>query len=322
MVVCILLASLFVTLGLAVYFAVPAGRWGRRPVRARVLLRALLPPRMLRTASGRLDIWAMLFSLFLATVTMSWALYSSAYFAASGRTALVNLFGHPRPTILPAWLCSAVTTLALYLAYEFAYWLNHYLSHRWRILWEFHKVHHSAESLSVLTNFRVHPVDTIVFYNMVAVAGGFSTAALDFLFGRQTDAITIGGTNLLIFLTSMMLTHLQHSQLWISLPGRWGRWLLSPAHHQIHHSIDARHHNTNFGNTLAAFDHLFGTLCLPAKRRERLVFGVDGIAYDPHSVRGAMLMPFVDAALHVRERMRRPRGRLFEGVRSSATARV
>ena len=59
------------------------------------------------------------------------------------------------------------------MTYEAGYWLNHWLSHRVAWLWAFHKVHHTAEWLSLLTNFRVHPIDTIVCYDMVAALAGF-----------------------------------------------------------------------------------------------------------------------------------------------------
>jgi len=291
-----MLLSLLVAVALAVYHAAPAHRWRSRTVRARVLLRALLPWRIVRSASGRADIGFMLFSLLFAGMAMGWALFSSTYFEAFGHDLLGKLFAAPGPSALPDWACGAIITLALFLSYEFAYWLDHVLSHRVPLLWEFHKVHHTAESLSPLTNFRVHPVDTIVFYNLVAVITGFTAAAFDFALGRHIDPVSTGGTNLLIFLSSTILTNLQHTHLWISLPGRWGRLLLSPAHHQIHHSIDPRHHDRNFGSTLAVFDALFGTLYLPARRRERLRFGVSGLDHDPHGTYGAALAPFVDAS--------------------------
>jgi sterol desaturase/sphingolipid hydroxylase (fatty acid hydroxylase superfamily) len=40
---------------------------------------------------------------------------------------------------------------------------------------------------------------------------------------------------------------------------------MSPAHHQIHHSIDPRHWNKNFSVKLAIWDALFGTLYVPRK---------------------------------------------------------
>jgi hypothetical protein len=99
----------------------------------------------------------------------------------------------------------------------------------------------------------------------------------------------------LLLIAGASLTHLQHTHLWISFSGRMGRLLLSPAHHQIHHSTRPIHFNRNFGSTIALWDALFGTLHVPAKKREKLTFGVDGLGYDPHSAKGGMLMPIADA---------------------------
>ena len=193
----------------------------------------------------------------------------------------------------------AMTTVALFLGYEFAYWLDHYLSHRVPILWHFHAVHHSAESLSPLTTFRVHPVDTIVFSNIAGLTLGSILAVLDFLFGGHSADFKIGGTNALLLIGFMLLTTLQHSHFWISFQGIWGKLFISPAHHQIHHSDDPAHFNTNLGSTLAIWDWIFGTLYLPAPKREKLVFGVAGMP-QPHGLATTMLRPFSEAARELR----------------------
>jgi sterol desaturase/sphingolipid hydroxylase (fatty acid hydroxylase superfamily) len=301
----VVVAAGLTTIALAIYFAAPADRWRSRTVRPRVLARALLPKRVLRSASGRLDVAALLFSVLLAGTTLGWALLSSGYFAQAGGAFLARTLPAMPVAPAPAWVATAVTAIGLYLAYEFAYWLDHYLSHRVPILWEFHKVHHTADSLSVLTNYRVHPVDTIVFHNIAAIITGLTAAVLGYLFNRPADAVAVSSSNLIVFVTSMSLSHLQHSHLWISLPGRLGNWVMSPAHHQIHHSIDARHYDRNFGSTTALFDRLFGTLHRPTAKREKLTFGVRGVGYDPHGFRGAVLMPFADAAKHVARAGRR-----------------
>ena len=288
---------------LVVHFAVPPTsrqRW----VRTRVLFRALVPRRILRSRSGRLDIAAFLFSLFLLTTVLGWALISSDAFALLTQKILTSIGGQPRHALVSPWVASGVLTFVIYLAYEFAYWLNHWLCHRIPFLWEFHKVHHSAESLSTLTNFRVHPVDTLLFYNMASGIVGVFAGAVSYVFGYPVNPWTLGGTNLLMFVSGWLLTYLQHSHLWMSFTGLAGKLLVSPAHHQIHHSTDPRHHNRNFGATLAIWDWLFGTLHTPKRTREPLRFGVDGLGYDPHGLKGALLMPFVDAFAQLTETSR------------------
>jgi sterol desaturase/sphingolipid hydroxylase (fatty acid hydroxylase superfamily) len=92
--------------------------------------------------------------------------------------------------------------------------------------------------------------------------------------------------------------HLQHSHLWISFRGLTGRIFISPAHHQVHHSTDPRHFNRNFGSCLALWDWMFGTLYVPAQKREKLTFGVTGHA-DAHTLKGELVAPFLDAAGHL-----------------------
>ena len=50
-------------------------------------------------------------------------------------------------------------TLAVVLAIDLAVWLTHYLQHKVVVLWQFHQVHHSAEVLTPMTVYRMHPVD-------------------------------------------------------------------------------------------------------------------------------------------------------------------
>jgi len=92
--------------------------------------------------------------------------------------------------------------------------------------------------------------------------------------------------------------HLQHSHMWIAFRGLAGRIFISPAHHQVHHSENPKHFNKNFGSCLALWDWMFGTLYVPAKKREKLTFGVAGRA-DAHSVKGELVAPFFDAAGHL-----------------------
>lgn len=298
------LASLACTALVAAFLAVPRGR--RTMPRLAVWRRALFPRRLLRSASGRADLAYFAFSLLGSGLVLGWALLSGTAIAAGVGHVLAAAFG-PVPSLpLPPIVASALLTLGLFLAYEFAYWLDHYCSHRIALLWQFHRVHHAAESLSLLTNFRVHPVDTIVFANIVAIVLGLVGGALGWLLGVTAHAWTIGDTNGLILLSAVLLTHLQHSHLWITFGPRWGRYLLSPAHHQVHHSADPRHFDRNFGSTLAMFDRLFGTLHVPTPRREALRFGLDGALPDPHGWRAQLVTPFLDAAALLRRRRQRP----------------
>nr|WP_294811316.1 sterol desaturase family protein [uncultured Sphingomonas sp.] len=293
------IAALACSLALFVVLAVPRGR--RRPVRLAVLRRVLLPRRLLGTASGRADLAYFVFGLLFAGLLIGWAIFS----ADQVRHAIGAWLGAPPAPWLPGWASAALATGVLFLAYEFAYWFDHWLMHRVPWFWHFHKVHHQAESLSLFTNGRVHPVETIGFYNIVALALGVTGALLEQLLGSAAP-LTLGGSNLLVMVAAVAVTHLQHSHLWLSFGPRWGRVLLGPAHHQIHHSTDPRHFNTNMGSTLTLFDRLFGTFHMPPPERERLRFGVEDGERDPHGLRAALVEPFIAAARSLLPASRRP----------------
>jgi sterol desaturase/sphingolipid hydroxylase (fatty acid hydroxylase superfamily) len=208
----------------------------------------------------------------------------------------------------PGWGWRVCATILLYLSYEFAYWFDHYLKHRIPVLWEMHKTHHTAEVLTPLTSFRVHPLDTLLFSNMVALFVGAMMGLLAHLAGTKVAAIAIDGTNLFLFFFLYTTIHLQHSQFWIPFCGRLGRIVLSPAHHQIHHSVDPAHYNANLGSTLAIFDWAFGTLVVPTRENPHLRFGVIDDVKDPHSITQLLIAPVGHCAARLFEvfRPRRP----------------
>lgn len=293
-------ASDFSALSLLTAFAIAAcfltlSRAQKKRVRIRVLVRALLPRKWLRSSSSRADLGLMAMNTFAAGTLVGWAIMSASFVEHCLAVGLDSAFGPGPQFIVSGWVLPVTLTISFYLAYELAYFVDHYLSHHVPLLWHFHRVHHTAETLSPVTNYRVHPVDSLVFYNLVALCVGSSSALVRHIFGTPAGYVSNDGANAILLVATYLLTHLHHSHLWIAFTGRLGRLILSPAHHQLHHSSDPKHFNRNFGNTLALFDFLAGTLKVPTRKRERLVFGSDPIHYNPHSVTGLLIMPFAAA---------------------------
>ena len=287
------LASLLCALCIATIY-VAAKRRGR-PLRARVLLRALFPRRLRQSRSTRADIAFFFFSFFLVGTLFGWAVLSLQVIDNATNQLLVATFG-AQPMRLSGWAGTGLMTVVLFVAYELGYWIDHYLSHNVPFLWEFHKVHHTAEVLSPLTNFRVHPVDTIVFNNILAVVMGVAAGLAHYGLGHGTAPLTIANSNVIVLAFFFLIGHLQHTHFWIAFTGLWGRIILSPAHHQIHHSTDPRHFNKNLGSFLAIWDWMFGTLYMPSKRRQKLDFGVEPKGAEAHTVKGGLVSPILRAA--------------------------
>ena len=296
------LASLFSALFIALLvLVVRRYRKGRR-IRLRPLIRALFPKRILLSRSSFADLGYFYFNVFVFGIVLGWAVLSYDVVSCAAVDLLVAAFGPVQPTALPTFVARTATTVILFLAYELGYWLNHYLSHRIAFLWEFHKVHHSATVLTPLTNFRVHPVYMFISINILAVFIGLANGVGDYLLGQSVPQYGLSETNIILVFFIYLFVHLQHTQLWISFTGWLGRLLMSPAHHQIHHSRNPAHFNKNLGSCLAVWDWIFGTLYIPSQHREKLEFGVEPDREHAHTIRGELIAPFGRAALLLKER--------------------
>jgi sterol desaturase/sphingolipid hydroxylase (fatty acid hydroxylase superfamily) len=282
----------------ALYFAWQRRRRGRR-IRVKTIARALFPRRIMRHASNQADIFYLFFNVFMFSVLFGWAVLSYQFISNGIIAGLIAVAGPVAPSTWPPYVTRSVITAMLFLAYELGYWFNHWLSHKVPLLWEFHKVHHTAEVLTPLTNFRVHPIYGWIFANILAVSAAVANGIGNYMFGETAYQYAINDTNIILVLFIHTYVHLQHSHMWISFRGALGRILISPAHHQVHHSGNPKHFDKNFGSCLALWDWMFGTLYVPAKEREPLVFGFPGNA-NAHTVKGELVEPFVNAAGHLK----------------------
>ncbi len=290
------------SLGAALLIAAAVIAWRRlrrnRPLRAGTLWRALFPAWLVRHASLHADIAYFGFNVFVYGLIFGWAVVSYKFLSGVVADGLAAGFGTLAPTTHEVAARAAIT-LALFLAYEFGYWADHYLKHKVPALWELHKVHHSANVLTPLTVFRIHPLDSVIFANIVAVSLGVTNGVANYLFGKSVTLFSIDDANIILVLFVHIYVHLQHTHLWIAFTGLAGRVFLSPAHHQIHHSNNPVHFDKNLGSCLAIYDWLFGTLYVPAKEPEPIVFGVKVGEADMHSLNELYVAPVQRAAAHL-----------------------
>jgi sterol desaturase/sphingolipid hydroxylase (fatty acid hydroxylase superfamily) len=296
------LASLLSALWIAVW-AILLKRGPRKPVKYKVMIRALFP-KWLHRASFKADVWFLALNVFAMGVLIAWTTVSSQYISGRVAAALTSTFGVLPATGLNAFTGRAIGTVCLFLAYELAFWFDHFLSHKIPFLWEFHKVHHTAEVLSPITNFRVHPVDSVVFYNILRFFLGATGGVVTYL--QLGNPFAVGGTNAILLVFIFLTVHLQHSHVWIATTGRLGRLIFSPAHHQIHHSDDPIHFDKNFGACLSIWDWMFGTLHMPQRQRERIQFGIPERVPSHHTATGGLITPFVKAWDRIRPHVGKP----------------
>lgn len=264
-----------------------------RPISARGFVRSIFAARIVWSRSSRVDIRLWLLNGLVLASGYGCLAVGNVFCRDAVVAGLSDVLGPHAPTAWPTWIILAMATVFELLAYELAYWFGHYLFHRIPALWEFHKVHHSAEVMTTFTELRQHPVEILAFMNLIALATGAMFGVMTYAFGPGVRPFTLLNGNIVLMGFLVTYGHLRHSHMWIPFTGLAGRLLQSPAHHQIHHSDDPKHWDKNLGFALALWDWIFGTLYVPQKAREAVHFGVGPDEGDFSTVTRSFATPFV-----------------------------
>ena len=138
---------------------------------------------------------------------------------------------------------SALTWIVGGLLVDLAYYWWHRLSHVVSFLWAAHVVHHSSEDYNLAVALRqsvLTPWTVVPFHLPLALLGVPPLVML-----------AVDSANTLY-------------QFWIhtQLVGKLGfleRWVNTPSLHRVHHGINPRYLDKNFGGTFIVWDRLFGT---------------------------------------------------------------
>ena len=197
---------------------------------------------------------------------------------AAGVAALVSVVLDTTLGMGSSWELSRVQvgglyTLSLFVCGDLSRYVLHRLFHRIPMLWELHKVHHSATTMTPFTVYRMHPLESFLFGLRGVVVTGAVTGVFYYIFRGELYAADLLGVNVLGFAFNTLGANLRHSHIWLSYGARVEHLLLSPAQHQVHHSVDPRHHDRNFGSCFAFWDWVFGTLYV-TRAVEKITFGV------------------------------------------------
>ena len=193
-----------------------------------------------------LDAFYMFFNFFMFAIAISGfykileALFSDLGITAKS-LAIVDI------SSMPMWL----QLLLFFIVLDFVQWFTHILLHKYPILWNFHKVHHSVKEMGFAAHLRYHWMENILYKPLkvfgVMILGGFEPEqayVVHFL------AITIG--------------HLNHSNIKITY-GPLKYIFNNPVMHLYHHAMDLPEgkYGINFGISLSLWDYIFKTSHVP-----------------------------------------------------------
>ena len=138
--------------------------------------------------------------------------------------------------------------------YDFCYYWNHRLGHESAIFWAAHVVHHQSQEFNLSTALRQTSTGALlswVFYLPMAVVGVppqvFAVAAL-------------------VDLLYQYWIHTEH----VGRLGWLDRVLATPSNHRVHHAVNDRYLDRNYGGILILWDRLFGSF---VAEDEKCVYG-------------------------------------------------
>jgi sterol desaturase/sphingolipid hydroxylase (fatty acid hydroxylase superfamily) len=256
------------------------------------LLRFMFPREVLTHPSARADFVFWISRKFLnLLVTLPAGAAVTVAFGYGAHRVLQMVFGPVGHVETDPGIGTMVLfTASMLLAYDLSYYIYHNLQHRVPMLWELHKVHHSAEVMVGTTKDRVHPIDDIM--NRVwdgMIAGTVYGVWLFFVY--DPVELTILGINIYVLRNIIMMDFVRHTHLKISFGPVINDIILCPHYHQLHHSTNPRHFDRNFGLMLSMWDKMFGTLARP-EPNESFSFGLSDHEHDEYqSLSGLYLLP-------------------------------
>lgn len=135
--------------------------------------------------------------------------------------------------------------VAVFLVRDFVYYWVHRAEHTLPWLWASHAIHHSFEEMSPSCSTRIPWME-----NFYKIPTSLWMPLLGF------DVRLMVGIDVLAALLSIV----QHTEAFPARPDGWlQRWFIVPSHHRVHHGVNERYLDRNFGAVLCVWDRLFGT---------------------------------------------------------------
>lgn len=194
-----------------------------------------------------LDGFYMFFNFFLFTIAIS-GFYKTLELIFSSVGISISNFGLLNISEFPQW----AQLLIFFIILDFVQWFTHLLLHKYKILWQFHQVHHSVKEMGFAAHLRYHWMENILYKPLktfgVMIIGGFEPEQAYIV---HFIAITIG--------------HLNHANVKIT----WGPFKYifnNPVMHLYHHVYNLpkhKKHGVNFGISLSLWDYIFGQAYVP-----------------------------------------------------------
>jgi len=163
--------------------------------------------------------------------------------------------------LLPSNLSPLFIFIIVFIILDFFDYMYHLMMHKTPLFWQFHQVHHSDLDVDITTTIREHPGETFirVTYSIIVI---FIVGAAPWIIILKQF---IQSSSNLISHTKMKLPTKVNSI--VSL------FFVTPNTHHIHHHFELPHTDSNYGDVLTIWDHLFSTFS--KLENSKIIYGID-----------------------------------------------
>jgi sterol desaturase/sphingolipid hydroxylase (fatty acid hydroxylase superfamily) len=223
--------------------------------------------------SAKVDYAVWFLNRFLQLTVVPLIFINSLQFASIVFHWLVSAFGEFHSTNLNLKWGAIFYALTFFIASDFSRFWVHYIMHKNRFLWNIHRMHHSAEVLTPITFFRVHPLEMLLGYLRFWLVHGIVTGIFLYVYYDVFSFPIIFGASFFVFFSNVLGGNLRHSHIPLGF-GFLERFFISPKQHQMHHSKQIELQQSNYGSFFAFWDILF-RCWKPSKGVEEIQFGIN-----------------------------------------------
>src|SRR3989304_10030498 len=156
-----------------------------------------------------------------------------------------------------------IAVIVSVVALDFVIYLQHVMFHAIPVFWRIHRMHHAELDFDVTTGIRFHPMEILL--SMLIKSAGVVVLGPPVL-GIIIFEVALNATSMFNHSNVRMLRGVDRI---------FRRFVVTPDMHRVHHSIEERETNSNFGFNLPWWDRLLGTYrAQPRMGHEGLTLGL------------------------------------------------
>jgi sterol desaturase/sphingolipid hydroxylase (fatty acid hydroxylase superfamily) len=284
----------------AILLAIPAYLVQKNHFRLRAFWGYLFNKKIWLHPSARLDYKLFIVNRVLKILISAPIVLTMVPIAIGFSDLLETVFGKITPMTNNSIIVISIFTFILFLLDDLTRFILHLALHKVPILWDFHKVHHSAKVMTPMTIYRSHPFESYLYACRMALSQGLAVGIGYYFFGPKLNMFDLLGANIFVFVFNVMGSNLRHSHVWWSWGDKIEAWFISPAQHQVHHSDRPEHFDRNLGSALAIWDRMIGTLTT-SSNVGKIRFGLGDNDPGHQSMYQVYLKPFKDNVSRVKQ---------------------